>query len=50
MERRLFVGNLPHELSDAEVVAIFREHGAVVSAVVIRDRDTGHSRGFAWNF
>ena len=48
MEKRLFVGNLPYSMSDADLEGAFAEHGQVVSAVVIRDRETGRSRGFGF--
>ena len=48
MEKRLFVGNLPYSVGESELEAAFAEHGTVVSAVVIRDRESGRSRGFGF--
>jgi RNA recognition motif-containing protein len=48
MERRLFVGNLPYSVGESELETAFAEHGTVVSAVVIRDRESGRSRGFGF--
>ena len=48
MEKKLFVGNLPYSMTDAELEQTFSEYGSVESAVVIRDRDTGRSRGFGF--
>jgi len=48
MEKRLFVGNLPYNLGESDLEAAFADHGTVVSAVVIRDRETGRSRGFGF--
>ena len=48
MEKRLFVGNLPYSLGESDLEAAFADHGTVVSAVVIRDRETGRSRGFGF--
>ncbi len=48
MEKRLFVGNLPFSMTDADLETTFSEYGTVVSATVIRDRDTGRSRGFGF--
>ncbi|MCS6888364.1 RNA-binding protein [Chloroflexus sp.] len=45
---KLFVGNLPWSVGDAELGAIFERHGEVQSARVINDRDTGRSRGFGF--
>ena len=48
MEKKLFVGNLAYSVGDNELEALFGEHGTVVSAVIIRDRETGRSRGFGF--
>ncbi len=45
---KLFVGNLPWSVGDAELTEIFAAHGEVQSARVISDRDTGRSRGFGF--
>jgi RNA recognition motif-containing protein len=48
MDTRLFVGNLPFSVGDDDLEAAFSEHGSVVSAVVIRDQESGRSRGFGF--
>jgi len=48
MDKKLFVGNLAYSVGDDDLEALFTEHGTVVSAVVIRDRETGRSRGFGF--
>ncbi|HMQ34700.1 MAG TPA: RNA-binding protein [Chloroflexaceae bacterium] len=48
MQVKLFVGNLPWSVGDAELGRIFEAHGEVHSARVISDRDTGRSRGFGF--
>jgi RNA recognition motif-containing protein len=48
MQVKLFVGNLPWSVGDAELTQIFSNHGEVQSARVINDRDTGRSRGFGF--
>lgn len=45
---RIFVGNLPWSVGDAQLEQIFAPHGDVKSAQVINDRDTGRSRGFGF--
>jgi RNA recognition motif-containing protein len=45
---KLFVGNLPWSVGDAELEQLFSPHGTVQSARVISDRDTGRSRGFGF--
>jgi RNA recognition motif-containing protein len=44
----IFVGNLPFSMTDDELRGAFEEHGAVDSARVITDRETGRSRGFGF--
>lgn len=48
MLSKLFVGNLPWSVGDAQLEELFRGHGEVISARVITDRDTGRSRGFGF--
>ena len=48
MQAKLFVGNLPWSVGDAELEDLFRDHGTIQSARVITDRDTGRSRGFGF--
>jgi RNA recognition motif-containing protein len=46
---RLFVGNIPHACGEAELRQWLEEQGhSVTFAQVIRDRVTGHSRGFGF--
>ncbi len=48
MSMKLYVGNLPHQMSENEVQTLFSEAGYVVSAKIITDRDTGQPRGFGF--
>ena len=48
MPSKLYVGNLPFEVSDDDLQELFAAHGAVVSAKVITDRETGRARGFGF--
>src|SRR5581483_7458365 len=45
---RLFIGNLAHEVSDAELQQLFAEFGVVQSAEVMRDRSSGRGKGFGF--
>ncbi len=45
MSTKLFVGSLPWSLDDQALQSKFEEHGTVVSAKIINDRDIGRSRG-----
>ena len=44
----IYVGNLPHATSDSELRELFEEYGTVEKATIIKDRDTGRSRGFGF--
>jgi len=44
----LFVAGLPYDLDDDELMEIFEKFGAVNSAKVAIDRETGQSRGFGF--
>ena len=48
MSSKLYVGNLPYETNEADLEALFAEAGTVESVNVMRDRDTGRARGFAF--
>ncbi len=48
MTSKLYVGNLPFEVTEDDLQDLFEAHGAVTSAKVITDRDTGRPRGFAF--
>jgi cold-inducible RNA-binding protein len=45
---KIFVAGLPYDLDDAELVEIFEKFGAIVSAKVAIDRETGKSKGFGF--
>ncbi|MGB9233750.1 MAG: RNA-binding protein [Terriglobales bacterium] len=46
--KNLYVGNLPHSTTEAELRTVFEPHGAVEKVTLVTDRDTGRSRGFAF--
>jgi RNA recognition motif-containing protein len=48
LSNKLYVGNLPFSITDAELRDAFEKHGGVESANVISDRETGRSRGFGF--
>jgi len=48
MGKKIYVGNLSYETSDAGLADLFSAHGKVVSAKTIVDRDSGRSKGFAF--
>ncbi len=46
--KKLFVGNIPHSTTEAELRTLFEPHGAIEQVSIVTDRDTGRSRGFAF--
>ncbi len=48
MGKKLYVGNLPYTITDADLHRVFSSHGNVQSAQVIMDRETGRSKGFGF--
>ncbi len=45
---RIYIGNLNYEMTEDELRDSFAEHGEVSSVVIIKDRETGASRGFGF--
>ena len=45
---KLYVGNLPWSVTDADLKELFSDIGEVTSATIITDRDSGRSRGFGF--
>src|SRR5213076_2639973 len=48
MVKKLYVGNLSYEVTDGDLSKLFEAHGTVESAQVIKDRETGKSKGFGF--
>lgn len=46
--KNLYVGNLPHSTTEAELRTVFQAHGDVEKVNIVTDRDTGRARGFAF--
>jgi RNA recognition motif-containing protein len=44
----IYVGNLPFNSTEAELQDLFGQHGEVIRANIITDRNTGRSRGFGF--
>jgi RNA recognition motif-containing protein len=45
---KLYVGNLPFSVTDADLNALFAKHGTVTSVNIITDKFTNRPRGFAF--
>lgn len=48
MAIKLYIGGLAYSVTDQELEQYFAEQGKVVSATVIKDRDSGQSKGFGF--
>jgi RNA recognition motif-containing protein len=48
MEAKLYVGNLSYETTEDELRSLFTQVGTVNEVALIKDRDTGSSKGFAF--
>ncbi len=48
MGKKLYVGNLSYATRDDDLQQLFSQHGGVVSASVMTDRDSGRSKGFGF--
>lgn len=45
---KLYVGNLSYEVTDEDLKTLFSQHGQVETAAIIKDRDSGRSKGFGF--
>jgi cold-inducible RNA-binding protein len=48
LEVKLYVGNMTYDTTEDQLRTMFTEAGAVVAVDVIKDRDTGTAKGFAF--
>ncbi len=48
MESKLYVGNLSYSTTEDDLRTLFAEAGTVTSVALIKDRDSGQSKGFAF--
>ena len=48
METKIYVGNLSYETTEEDLRSLFAQAGTVASVALIKDRDTGQSKGFAF--
>ncbi|KAH8701822.1 hypothetical protein BGW36DRAFT_355974 [Talaromyces proteolyticus] len=44
----IYIGGLPFDLSEGDIVSIFSQYGEPVNVKLVRDKDTGKSKGFAF--
>ena len=48
MSKKLFVGSLPWAVNDEGLKEVFTPYGNVVSAIVVKDRRSGRSKGYGF--
>lgn len=48
MEKKLYVGNLSYQTTEDDLRTLFAQAGVVESVDLIKDRETGRSKGFAF--
>jgi RNA recognition motif-containing protein len=48
MEVRIYVGNLAKSTTEAEIKPLFEQAGEVTTVDLVKDRDNGQSKGFAF--
>ena len=48
MGKKLYVGNLPYNVTEQDLTDSFSECGSVASAKIIMDHDSGRSKGFGF--
>ncbi|KZC05877.1 RNA-binding motif protein, X-linked 2 [Dufourea novaeangliae] len=44
----IFVGGLPYDLTEGDIVTIFSQYGEVVNINLIRNKDTGKQKGYGF--
>ncbi|KAJ9146790.1 hypothetical protein P3X46_029017 [Hevea brasiliensis] len=44
----VFVGGIPFDLTEGDLLAVFAQYGEIVDVNLVRDKDTGKSKGFAF--
>ncbi len=45
---KIYVGNLPYGTTEDELDSLFSENGQILNINIIKDRETGRSKGFAF--
>jgi len=46
--KNIYVGNFSFSMTESELRSMFEPYGAIESASIVTDRDTGRSRGFGF--
>lgn len=48
MSNKIYIGNLPYQSSEGDIESLLAGYGAIVSVRIIKDRETGRSKGFGF--
>jgi RNA recognition motif-containing protein len=48
MNAKMYVGNLSYDANDGEIRELFEAHGTVADVFIVKDRESGRPRGFAF--
>lgn len=48
INKKIYIANLPLQISEPELKALFSDAGDVMSVKIVKDRQTGQPRGFAF--
>ena len=48
MSKKLYVGNLSYSTTEESLASVFEAYGPVLSTTIIKDRETGNSKGFGF--
>uniref|UniRef100_G1M8J5 RNA-binding motif protein, X-linked 2 n=2 Tax=Ailuropoda melanoleuca TaxID=9646 RepID=G1M8J5_AILME len=44
----IFLGGLPYELTEGDIICVFSQYGEIVNINLVRDKKTGKSKGFCF--
>ncbi|XP_026755390.2 RNA-binding motif protein, X-linked 2 [Galleria mellonella] len=44
----IFIGGLPYDLTEGDIICVFSQYGEIVNINLVRDKATGKSRGFSF--
>lgn len=48
MNTKMYVGNLAYDANDTDIRELFEAHGSVTDVFIVKDRESGRPRGFAF--
>lgn len=48
MTNKIYIGNLPYDMDEEALKTAFSQFGEIVDVKIVKDRETGNSRGFGF--